>query len=414
MKRKLKILMVDKYYFIKGGAERYFFELKKVLESKGHEVIPFSMDHPENFDSEFSDYFVSNIEFNDQPTLKKIANIPKITGRIIYSTSAKKRIKKLIEEKKPDIAHLHMIDHQLSPSILHTLKDYKLPVLQTVHQYKLICPNYRLFNNNTKAICEKCLNWKYFYPIIENCHKSRLTGSLLAIEMYIHKLMKIYEKNINLFHTPSDFMKNKLVQNGINQQQVKQLFYTINLDEYPYSPIYEDYFIYIGRLSEEKGVLTLLKSMKKIKKGKLLILGDGPIKTELMQYAEQNNLSNVLFLGNKTGDELISIIQKAQFVVVPSEWYDNSPLVIYESCSFGKPVIGARIGGIPELVNHEINGLLFDPGNVEMLEKQIMRLLEHPQEVKAFGINGRKKAEQQFHPDIHYHQISKIYENLLS
>jgi glycosyltransferase involved in cell wall biosynthesis len=414
MKRKLKILMVDKYYFIKGGAERYYFELKKVLESKGHEVIPFSMDHPDNFDSEFSDSFVNNIEFNEQSRLKKIINIPRISGRIIYSTSAKKRIKKLIDEVKPDVAHLHMIDHQLSPSILHALKEYELPVLQTVHQYKLICPNYRLFNNSTKTICEKCLNWKYFYPIITNCHKTRFSGALLALEMYIHKLMKIYEKNIDLFHTPSDFMKEKLSQNGIDAEKISKLYYTINLDDYPFSPTYEDYFIYMGRLSEEKGVLTLLQSMKKIKKGKLLILGDGPIKSELEQYAEQNNLSNVLFLGNKTGKKLKSIIQKSQFVVVPSEWYDNSPLVIYESCSFGKPVIGARIGGIPELVNHEINGLLFDPGNVEMLEEQIMRLLENPKEVKTFGKNGRKKAEQEFHPDIHYNQISNIYENLLS
>jgi len=414
MNRKLTVLMIDKYYFIKGGAERYFFELKNTLESQGHKVIPFSMKHPDNFQTEYENYFVNNVEFNHRSKIKKIIDGPGIAGRIIYSISAKKKIEKLIKDVKPDIAHLHMIDHQISPSILHVLKKYGVPTIQTVHQYKLVCPNYRLFNNNKNNIYEKCLGGNYFYPIIENCHKTYFSAMLLSIEMYIHKLLKIYEKNVDLFHTPSNFMQQKLIEGGIDQNQITKLYYTIDLNEFPVSPDYEDYFVYFGRLSEEKGVLTLLQAMKKIKQSQLKIVGDGPLKNSLEQFAKENNLKNVEFVGYKDGDELKSIMGKTKFVVVPSEWYDNSPLVIYESFSMGKPVIGADIGGITELVDHQKNGLLIQHGKVEDLREAIIFLLNSSDTLKKFGENARKKAELQFNPSIHYEKIMDMYSKLIS
>ncbi|MBC8184193.1 glycosyltransferase family 4 protein [candidate division KSB1 bacterium] len=413
MPRKLKILMVNKYYFIKGGAERYFFELTKVLESHGHEVIPFSMKHPNNYQTGFEEYFVSNIEFNHTSKIKKLMNSPAFAGRIIYSTSAKKKIEKLIKAVQPDIAHLHMIDHQLSASILHTLKKHNIPTIQTIHQYKLICPNYRLFNNNTNVICEKCMGGKYYHTIIQNCHKTRFSSVLLCVEAYVNKLMKIYEKNIDLFHTPSDFMKEKLVEGGIKNEKIEKLYYTLNLDEFGFSPEYADYFIYSGRLSEEKGVLTLLKAMEGISNSRLLVVGDGPLKSELEAFAKSKNLENVQFVGKKDGDELKSIIKKAKFVVIPSEWYDNSPLVIYESFSMGKPVIGSDIGGISELINHNDNGLLVKPGGVEGLRNGILHLLENPKLVKKFGKHARKKAEAEFDPQVHYNKILNFYSTLI-
>jgi len=405
--------MINKYFFVKGGAERYFFELKKILEIQGHEVIPFSMKHIDNYKTEYENYFVSNIEFNHQSTIKKAINSGRIAGRIIYSTSAQRKLEQLIKEKKPDIAHLHMIDHQISPSILPVLKKYNIPVIQTVHQYKLICPNYRLFNNNTNKICEKCIGGKYFYPIIENCHKTRFSGIILCIEMYVHKMMQIYKKNIDLFHTPSNFMKEKLIQGGINREQIVKHYYTIDLNEFPFSNQNEDYFVYSGRISEEKGVLTLLKAMEEIKQSQLIVVGDGPLKSELIEFAKNRDLKNVKFIGKKDGDELKAVIKKAKFVVVPSEWYDNSPLVIYEAFSMGKPVIGTNIGGISELIDDKINGLLVKPLDVNGLRDSISYLLNNPKIITEYGINARKKAEHEFAPKPHYEKMMNLYNKLL-
>ena len=168
----MKILMIDKYYFIKGGAERCFFELKQLLESRGHKVVPFSMKHPKNFPSKYTPYFVENIDFNPSSFIQKVYTGIQSIERIIYSKQAQDRIRKLIRKTKPDIAHLHMIDHQISPSILSVLKNEGIPVVQTVHTYKPICPNYRLYNERRGEICEKCINGSYYHAILTRCHKN--------------------------------------------------------------------------------------------------------------------------------------------------------------------------------------------------------------------------------------------------
>lgn len=410
----MKFLFVDKYYFIRGGAERYYFEFADVLKKKGHEIIPFSMSHPENFETPYAKYFVSEIEYNGRSKFKKIVQAPSSLFRMIYSLEAKKQVTNLIEQTKPDIAHLHMIDHQISPSILPVFKKYNIPVMQTVHQYKLVCPNYRFYNAKKNKICEKCLDGKYYHPIFEKCHKdSSITGAMLALEMTIHKKMKIYENNIDLFHVPSTFMGEKLIQGGVDPSKVFQMFYTINLDEFPYQKDFENYFVYFGRLSEEKGILTLLKAMKGISGTKLLILGSGPEEERLKKFAIENNLLNVEFLGYKGKDDINEIIGKAKFVVVPSEWYDNSPLVIYESFALGTPVIGANLGGIPELVDHEINGLIFEAGNVDDLQDKIKKLTDNSKLASQFSQSARKKAEDEFHPENHYRAMMQKYKEMM-
>ncbi len=410
----MKILFVDKYYYIKGGAERYFFEFADILEKNNHQVIPFSMAHPENFSTPYAEYFVSEIDYNPSGGYKNLLLAPRSLSRMIYSLEAKKKITNLIEKTKPDIAHLHMIDHQISPSILPVLKKYDIPVIQTVHQYKLVCPNYRFYNARKKEICEKCLDGHYYHPIFQRCHKnSMITGAMLFLEMSIHKTMKIYEKNIDLFHVPSSFMGKKLAHGGIDQDSIYKLYYTINLDEFPFQGKKEDYFVYFGRLSEEKGILTLLRAMKKMPDLPLLILGSGPEEGLLKQYAKENGLTNVQFLGYKNRDEIKKIIGKAKFVIVPSEWYDNSPLVIYESFALGTPVIGSDLGGIPELVDHEKNGLVFKAGDQKDLAEKIQWLFSNNSTVEKFSRAAREKADKEFNPRIHYEKMMKKYKELV-
>jgi len=410
----MKILMVNKYYYIKGGSERYFFELKKTLEDHGHTVIPFAMKSRKNFQTPFEKYFVNNIEFNLNSYIQKLYNSIRITARILYSLHARRKLERLLRENPVDVAHLHMIEHQISPSILHSLRKFKVPVILTAHQSKLICPNYRLFNWRKMQVCEKCLGGKFYHPIIERCHKNSLAAStLISIESYFHKWIRIYENNIDIIHVPSKFFQKKFIQAGISPQKVEQLYYTINIDEYITRYGGDDYFLVYGRLEEAKGLLTILKAMRTVKKSRLMIAGEGPYRAVLENFIRKNSIKNAELVGYKKGDDLKKIIANSQFVIIASECYDNSPLVVYESFSSGKPVIGANIGGIPELIDHGKNGFLFAVGNEKQLSERINQFLGDKNLTIEMGKNARQTAERRFSPEVHYEEIIKKYQRLL-
>ncbi len=410
----MKVLMIDKYYFIKGGAERCFFELKQLLESHDHKVIPFSMKHPKNFPSKYTPYFVENIEFNPSSLFQKIVVGFQSIGRIIYSTQAQKRIRKLIRKTKPDIAHLHMIDHQISPSILTVLKEEGVPIVQSLHTYKAVCPSYRLYHMDRGEICEKCIKGAYYQAILNRCHKNSYFASMLvALEMYIHKSLKLYQRFVDLYIVPSQFIGNKMIEGGYEAGKIKKLYHFFNVKNDSYMQKSRDYFLYFGRLSREKGLMTLLKAMKEVKGSSLKIVGDGPMRPVLENYAQNNKLKNVEFLGSLDGKPLKKIILESSFVVVPSEWYENSPMVIYESFAMGKPVIGSRIGGIPEFIDHGQNGYLFEPSNDQELGYWINHLIKRKNLCTTMGKAARKKALNVFNENLHYHQIMDLYHSLL-
>jgi glycosyltransferase involved in cell wall biosynthesis len=407
--------MVDKYYFVKGGVERYFFELKTILERNGHTVIPFSMKHPANFETPYSEYFVENIGFNPSSISQKLSIGMRSLGRIFYSIQAAERLKRLIRDTRPDIAHLHMIDHQLSPSILPVLKAANIPVVQTLHAYKLVCPAYRLYHMGKQRVCEKCLHGSYYRALFERCHKNSYFATLLVVlEMSFHKMLRFYKRNIDLFLVPSRFMGDKIIEAGIDPAKIRHLFYTIQVDEYHPNYESEDYFLFYGRLSEEKGLLTLLRAVESGNGLPLQIVGDGSQRPKLEAYIRDNGIDNVRFLGPLEGDALKMVVSKSKFVVVPSEWYENSPLVIYESFAMGKPVIGARIGGIPELIEPGVDGFLYEAGNSDELRQWIVHLVQHQRALPKMGRAARRKAERLFSPQVHYAQLMRVYQQLLN
>jgi glycosyltransferase involved in cell wall biosynthesis len=329
---------------------------------------------------------------------------------MIYYVEARKRLEQLIEDHAPDVAHLHMIDHQLSPSILHSLKKFGIPVIQTVHQYKLVCPNYKLYNPRTGQICEKCLAGNFWHPVVERCHKdSALASFMIALESSLHRLTEIYEKNVDIFHVPSHFMGKKFAEAGVGKGKIRHLFYAIEMQKFTPNFAAGDYLLYFGRLSREKGILTLLKAANAYPAAPLLIVGDGPQFPELKKFADEHKLTQVKFLGGKSGVELEILVKNARANIVPSEWFDNSPLVIYESFAYGRPVIGARMGGITELIDDGETGYLFDAGNVEQLVDRMRLLWENPQKAVAFGKAARAKAEREFDPITHYNRIYEWY-----
>lgn len=401
---KMKILLVNKFFYPKGGAEISFFETAKLLKSKGHEVIFFAMEHPDNFSSRYAKYFVSKVDFNETGSILTKLNA---AGRVLYSFEAKRKVRNLIEDERPDIVYLNNIYHQISPSILHTFKKWNLPVVMSLHDYKMVCPTYSMLANG--RLCEKCREGKYYWCLINRCTKnSYLKSALNVLEMYLHhKILHIYNL-VDVFISPSLFLKEKIREMGF-KGEVIYLSNFVKLEDFEPSYHYkEESIIYFGRLSQEKGLFTLIEAVRK-KDIKLKIIGDGPLREELERKVKEGRLDNVFFTGYKQGKELKEEVRKSMFVVLPSEGYENNPRTVIEAFALGKPVIGARTGGIPELVRDGETGLTFELGNAEDLRDKIGYLINSRDRISEMGREARKFVEKELNPEKHYEKLMEIY-----
>lgn len=404
----MKILLVNKFFYPKGGGEYNLFRSSDVLKKKGHEVMYFSMQHPRNIKTEYEKYFISNVDYEKSGFLNEI----KCSLRLLYSFEAKKNIDKLLRHERPDIAHFHNIYHQISPSIIHSLKKYKVPIVMTLHDYKIVCAAYVLLSGG--KICEACKNGKYYNCLLKKCVKdSRLKSTLNTCEMYLHhKILHIYNL-IDVFISPSIFLKNKVEEMGFHGK-IMHLPTFVNLKEYEQQYHWqENSIVCFGRVSKEKGLFTLIEAMKGLNI-KLKIIGEGSVKESLVSKVKSLELKNIDFLGYITVEELKDEIRKSMFVVVPSEWYENNPSSIIEGFALGKPAIGARIGGIPELIKENETGLTFESGNSEDLKAKILLLSKNSAEIERMGQNARKKVEEEFNTDIYYEKLINIYKIALN
>lgn len=405
----MRILQVNKFHYERGGADKYYLALGEALTKAGHELAYFAMQHPKNELSPFSKYFVSRISFNEGGLKDKL----KTPGRMIYSLEAKRKFKKLLLDFKPDIIHIHNIYHQISPSILDVAHKMNIPVVMHVHDYKLICPNYQLFANG--EICEACKPQRYCQCVKKKCFKdSRSKSILAALEMYIHhSVLKIYERRINTFIAPSGFMKDKLVSWGRRADNIKVITNPFDpqmtLSNQEKKPASEDYFLYFGRLSEEKGLKILIEAAAESGIN-LKFAGTGPQMPELDALAKKINAS-LEFLGFKNGEELKQIILKARAVVIPSIWLENMPLSLLEALNLGKVVIASKIGGIPEIIKSGENGLLFKPGDVQDLSRAL-------KELEKIDINlmeeKARASVSRFNESENRRQIEAVYQEIIN
>ena len=364
--------------------------------------------HPRNINSEYEKYFVSNVDYEKNGFKNKIG----VSLKLLYSFEAKRKIEKLIKKEQPDIVHLHNIHHQITPSILYSFKKSNIPVIMTLHDYKMVCPSYSMLSDG--KICEACKCGGYYRCFLKSCVKNSHAKSLLnTIEMYLHhKILHIYNL-IDIFISPSQFLKNKVKEMGM-KGNVVYLPYFIDVEAY--CPSYdweENTIVYFGRLSREKGLFTLLEAMKGFSNITLKIIGEGPIRESLELEVRSLKLKNVRFLGYMSGVPLKEEIRKSMFVIVPSEWYENYPFVIIEGFALGKPVIGSRIGGIPELVRDNETGLTFEPGNAEDLSEKIKAILADSSSLIKMGENARRFVETELNPEKHYQRLMEIYSRVI-
>lgn len=404
----MKVLNVNKFYYIKGGSETYFFALSDLLEKHGHKVIPFSMQDDKNINSKYSKYFIENIDYETKSFVKKI----KYALKVIYSREAKRKIAIILKNEKPDLVHLHNFQHQFSPSILPEIKKRNIPIVHTAHDYKVLCPVYTMFNNGKN--CDKCKGGKYLNCFINKCSKNSRSASFInTVEMYFHRFRKYYDL-IDIFITPSEFQKNKMIEHGFSHKRIKTVPSFINENLNSRSVKYSKYFLFFGRLSHEKGLDVLIEAMKGVSSIKLFIVGNGPLRTRLEKKANKINKNNIKFLNHLENNKLKNLIAEARFTVCPSEWNEVFGLSAIEALTFCKPVIASRVGGLTELIEDGKNGFLVEPGNVNDLNSKINLLSHDLNLVKKMGQYAKDSLSEKYIPEYHYKKIFSIYENLLN
>ena len=404
----MKVLQVNKFLYTVGGSETVMFQTAELLRQQGHEVVFFGMQDARNVTKAQEAYFVSNVDYREQRHGRQLLQLPGMSARFLHSREAAKMIERLVGDENPDVAHLHNIYHQLSPSVLGVLRRRHVPTVMTLHDYKRICPNYTLFAND--AICERCKGHRYYQAVLQGCVKqSRVSSALCTVEAYAHHFTRAYERGVDHYIAPSRFLRDKMIEFGMEPGRITYLPNFLNLDEY--EPRYESgsYAVYAGRIERVKGVSTLLDAISSAPLGfDLKVAGDGELRGELEQRALARSLP-VQFLGRLPADKLRALIQASRFVVVPSEWYENAPMSVLEAYALGKPVIAASMGGIPELVEPGVTGLLFEPGNPAALREAINHLIARPELAVAMGRNARRFVEQRFCPGAHLQGLLEIY-----
>lgn len=402
----MKILLVNKFHYLKGGSERYYFDLAKLLEEHGHEVAFFSMKNEKNIKTKNKEYLVDEIDLNTGSKLKALD--------IIYSRANKKLMEKALDEFKPDIVHINNFQRQLSSSILQPIKKRKIPVVMTAHDMQAICPNIVMLDNKGQ-ICEKCLGGKYLNCTNKKCIKDSTLKSILGtLEAYYYRIKGIYKKKIDCIISPSEFNRQKLIEDGLSAEKIVTMHNFIENTSEKIKTSDEGYALYFGRLSEEKGILEAIKALEKIEDKELYIAGEGPEKSKIEDYIKQNNLEKrVILLGFLNKEQIIEKISKCAFTLVPSTWYENCPYSVLETLEIGKPIIATNIGGVPELIIDNKTGLLYNKEHSHELLEKMQELFANEELRKTLGKNAKEFATKEFSKENYYNKLYSIYEKSL-
>ena len=397
------ILNVSQNHYIRGGSDRYFFTLAEMLKKHGHQVIPFTAVSPKNEPSEWERYFPRGADF-EHPGVGDLL-------RFLYSRDAAKSIQQLLNDTKIDLAHFHIYYGKLTASILGELKEAGIPLIQTLHEYKLTCPVYNHLSND--EICEACAGKHFWRALPKRCNRGSLARTALSVtESYVSKMLGAVEK-FDHFISVSHFLRKKMVSHGIPKDKISTVHNFVDVSDITPNFSTGKYVLYFGRIHQSKGILTLIKAATPLKQVPLYIVGDGEAMPEVQRIVEQNGSEHIHLLGFKQGDELRELILNSICTVLPSEWYENCPMSVLESYAYGKPVIGADIGGIPELIRDGVDGFLVPSGEQDALRERLLWMAEHKNEAAEMGRIGRQKMETEFNADIHYERIMNVYQQFL-
>lgn len=384
----MRILLSNKFYYRRGGDCIYMMELERLLKEKGHDVAIFSMQYPENQPSEWSKYWPSNM------------SAIKAFSRPFGDGEVKSKFTALLDDFKPDVVHLNNIHTQLSPIIAEIAHNRGIRVVWTLHDSKLVCPCYTCMRNG--EWCEECFSSKTAV-IKHRCMPGSVPGAVIG---YLEA--KKWNKDrlqtaCDLFMPPSQFMADTCIKGGYDKNKFQVLCNFIDLKKVE-NPTFDksDYYVYLGRLTKVKGIETLCKVAAELPY-KLVVIGGGELEQELKdKYVN----SNIEFLGQKNWDEFRPILEKARFMVIPSEWSENNPLTVIEAQALGAPVLGARIGGIPELIEERVSGMTFESGNSVDLKEKVQMMFDADFDYQTIS----QTAQKRYSSDTYCEEILRLYQ----
>ena len=416
--RKLKVLMAHNYYQQPGGEDGVFAAEIAMLKEKGHSVIEYT-------------------EHNDR--IREMSPLA-VFRDTLWSSYTYKRFVKLIKKEKPDIAHFHNIFPLISPSAYYACKKMGVPVVQTLHNYRLLCPGAIFYRD--KKICEKCIgnpfpiyqtsqDYKdshffqasritghrlniFPWPAVRyGCyHKSVLHSFAVSLMLFLHRVFGTWRSKVDAFIALTEFGRMKFIEGGLSEDKifVKPNFISSDPGKREKAG---DYALFVGRLTREKGLYTLLEAWETIKDASLKIVGDGPLMDELKDYTVKRNMKNVEFLGSIEKEEVFSFMKNADFLVFPSEWYETFGLVGIEAFSCGVPVVASSIGAMKDIIKDLHSGLTFEAGNASSLKNKIKYLLENKEKIEVLGKNGRMEFENKYTFQMNYNILINIYEKFI-
>ena len=393
----MKILLVNKFYYGRGGAEIYVLNLEEFLKAKEHDVAVFSMQHPQGLESPYSKYFPENVEYGkvDAKQFRLLLTRPFGTKEV------KRKFHALLNDFQPDVVHFNNIHTHLSPVIQQIAHERGVKTVWTIHDLKLLCPD-TLCLRSDGEICELCFHDKRSV-LKYKCNKNSFKASLIAYLEAKKWTKEKLGKYTDVFICPSKFMASKLIRGGYDDKKISVLCNFIDVEKTKrenYAK--EDYYCYVGRLSREKGIKTLIEAAKQLP-FHLKIVGSGPLSEELQQSANKNK--NIEFVGHQRWEGIKDIVGKARFSVTPSECYENNPLSVIESKCLGTPVLGANIGGIPELIE-EKSGMFFESRNVNDLKEKTEQMFS----AKFDYENLAKESQNRYSAEYYYQKILNIYQ----
>ena len=400
----MRILMVNKFHYVKGGSETYYFALKSLLEQRGHSVIDFSMADERNLSSPYSAYFVANKDYHGHSGPLRQAVMAR---DFLYSREAREKLDRLIADTRPDAVHLHLFHHQLSPSILDVIRKRGLPAVYTAHDLQMLCPNYRMAHDG--ILCEACLQGNAFPCVKNRCVMgSAVKSALSALEFTVHRRRGIYD-TIRYWLMPSEFYQRLFLKAGFPEEKI--VFIPNFIDLPPADPLKikegGEYLLFLGRLTAEKGLGTLLRAVSDTGLP-LHIAGEGPMEGELREKVKAEELSGVRLLGRLSGDRLREELEGARAAVLPSEWYENCPYSAIEALRLGRPLVGSRIGGLCEMIGE--NGFLAEPWNAESLRGALLSMMNAPlTEWRRMSAASLRLFSCRYTADGHWKRLRQVY-----
>jgi glycosyltransferase involved in cell wall biosynthesis len=390
----MKVLLINNFYqsSAPSGEDAVFGNELELLRRNGVEVVS---------------YVRHNDDILKQGILEK-ATLP-LTN--IWSVKSQREIKNLIRREKPDICHFHNIFYLISPSALYSCKELGVPVVLTLHNFRLFCANGLLLRNG--EVCEDCLGHYPFRGIIHGCYRnSRLYSLPVSLMEYVHQVLGTWEKKVDAFIALTNFSKGKYMGGGLPEDKI---FVKPNFLPDPVEPEFTpgDCALYVGRLAEEKGMMTLLEAWRRLENITLRIIGDGPMKKDILHYVEKNNMDNVSLVGRVPRDQVIEYMKDAMFLVFPSEWYEGFPMTLVEAYASGKPVLASGMGVMEEIIKDGETGFLFEPKNSEDLADKVARMWKNREECMKMGKRAREEFEKYYTPDRNFKILMDIYQRVL-